>query len=87
MSISPVSIKIHVLVLLHIEILILSQLNSNAVAVTETEKARESDEVHFIMLAFSCLINNVNNTGGVSLMMIRSIKLTDNLIVPMLPKL
>ena len=81
------SIKIHVLVLLHIEILILSQLSSNAVAVIQTEKVRESDKVHFIMLAFSCLMNNVNSTGGVSLMMIRSIKLTDELVVPMLPKL
>jgi len=72
-----VSIKIHVLVLLQSEILILSQLSSNAVTVTQTEKVRESDEVHFIMLAFSGPMNNVNSTGRVSLMMIRSIKLID----------
>ena len=81
------SIKIHVLVLLHSEILILSQLSSNAVAVTQTKKVRESDEVHLIMLAFSGPMNKVNSTGRISLMMIGSIKLTNKLIVPMLPKL
>ena len=80
------SIKIHMLVLLQSHILILSQLSSSAVAVTQTKKGRESDEVHFIMLAFSGPVNNINSTGVVSLMMIRSIKLTDYLIVLMRPK-
>ena len=75
------------LVLLQSDILILSQLSCNAVAVTQTKKARESDEVHIIMLAFSSPMNNVNSTYRVSLMMIGSIKLTNKLIVPMLPKL
>ena len=77
LSISCVTIKIHMLVLLQSEILILSQLSSSVVVVTQTKKARESDEVHLIMLAFSGPMNNVNNTGRVSLMMIRSIKLID----------
>ena len=75
------------LVLLQSKILILSQLSSNAVAVTQTKKARESDEVHLIMLAFSGPMNNDNNSDRVSLMMIGSIKLIDELIVLMLPKL
>ena len=75
------------LILLQSEILILSQLSSSAVAVTQTKKARESDEVHLIMLAFSGPMNKVNSTGRVSLMMIGSIKLTNELVVPMLPKL
>ena len=77
LSISCVSIKIHMLVLLQSDILILSQLSCSAVAVTQTKKARESDEVHLIMLAFSGPMNNVNSTDRVPFMMIRSIKLTD----------
>ena len=65
------------LVLLQGKILILSQLSSSAVAVTQMKKTRESDEVHLIVLAFSGSMNKVNSTGRVSLMMIRSIKLTD----------
>ena len=81
------SIKVHVLVLLQSYIVILSQLRCSAVSVTQTKKVRESDEVYLIMLAFSGPMNKVNITGRVSLMMIGSIKLTDELIIPMLPKL
>ena len=86
LSISCMSIKIHMLVLLQSHILIFSQFRCSAVGLTQTKKARESDEVHLIVLAFRGPMNNVNSTGRVSLMMIGSIKLTNKLIVPMLPE-
>ena len=74
------------LVLLQSHILILSKFRCSAVSVTLTKKARKSNEIHLIVLAFSGLMDKVNSTGRVSLMVIGSIKLIDNLIVPMLPK-
>ena len=47
---------------------------------------RESDEIHLVVLALSGPMNNVNGTGRVSLVVIGSIKLTDDLIIPMLSK-
>ena len=87
LSIRGITIKIHVLVLLHSHILILSKLRSSAVVFTQTKKARESDEIHLVVLALSGPMDDVNGTGGGGLVVIGGIKLTNDFIVPMLLKL
>jgi quinol-cytochrome oxidoreductase complex cytochrome b subunit len=87
LAICRISIKIHVLVLLHLNILILNELSSTTVITIETKQARESNKVDLIMLALRGPVDDVSGTGLVLLMMIGSIKLQDNLIIPMLPKL
>ena len=87
MSIRGITIKIHVLVLLHSHILILSKLRSSAVVFTKTKKARESDEIHLVVLALSGPMDDVNGTRRGDLMVIGGIKLTNDFIVPMLSKL
>ena len=86
LSICRITIKIHVLVLLHSHILILSKLRSSAVVFTQTKKARESDEIHLVVLALRGPMDDVNGIDRVSLVVIGSIKLSDDFIVPMLPK-
>lgn len=87
LTICRVSIKIHVLILLRSNILILSKLRGMAVDATQTKKTRESDEIHLVGLAFCSPMDDVNDTSSVFLMVIESIKLKDDLIVLMLPKL
>jgi hypothetical protein len=53
----------------------------------ETKQAREGNEIHLVVLTLCGLVNDVNSTIGVLLMVIGSIKLQNNLIVPMLPEL
>jgi hypothetical protein len=76
-----------VLVLLHLNILILNELSSTTNITIETKQVRESNKVDLIMLALRGPMDDVSGTGLVLLMMIGSIKLQDNLIIPMLPKL
>ena len=48
---------------------------------------RESDEIHLVVLALSGTMDDVNSTGGVSLVVTGGIKLIDDLIVLVLTKL
>ena len=55
------------LVLLQSYVVILSQLRCSAVDVTQTKKARESDEIHLVVLALSGLMDDVNDIAVKSL--------------------
>jgi hypothetical protein len=87
LTIYRITIKVHVLVLLHLNILILYELSSTTVSTIQTKEARESNRVHLVVLTLHGLVDDVNSTSLVLLMMIGSIKLHDDLVVPMLPEL
>jgi hypothetical protein len=87
LTICWITIKVHVLVLLHLNILILYELSSMTVSTIQTKEVRESNKVHLVVLTLHGLVDDVNSTNLVLLMMIGSIKLHDDIVVPMPPKL
>lgn len=53
----------------------------------EPKQASKGNEIHLVMTSFSGLVDDVNDTSPILLMMVGGIELHDDLIVPILMKL